>query len=297
MFSQDLGQISREFDAFMGLVWSNKIKHLELDFYGKMEEDYKKINDLNEILNNNPSKYSSEKRKHIQIVNKSGATRDEYEGIRQKLANCEVLFGFQECEQMLEILKKLDYINEQNIPLLKTRIARELGGGEENIYLVELIVENILDPLDPAEIVALVSIFVAHGRSKNEPNVETMEIPDTLREAILQVQDIYKKINDMEKAANIATEFELNLLIVKAVYEWGMGREFIEICEHTEVLEGAVVRSIQRVEQTMKSIQRALAQVGNSTLVEKVQKGSEIIKRGIAFASSLYLDQNMDLTS
>jgi superfamily II RNA helicase len=145
---------------------------------------------------------------------------------------------------MLGILKTLEYVNEQNIPMLKTRIARELGGGAENIFLVELIVENILDPLEPAEIVALVSVFVGTGRSKNEPDIDMMEIPETLRTSIHQVKEIFKKIKDLETTAEIDTEFEPNYLLIKALYEWGMGREFIEICEYTEVLEGAIVRSI-----------------------------------------------------
>jgi antiviral helicase SKI2 len=160
---------------------------------------------------------------------------------------------------------------------------------------VELIVENIMDPLEPAEIVSLVSVFVGHGRSKNEPEIENMDIPETLRTAVMQVKEIFTKIKGMETEAGIDTEFEPNFLIIKPLYEWAIGRNFIEICEYTEVLEGAIVRSIQRVEQTLKSIQRGLTQVGNSTLVEKVKKGAEIIKRGIAFSASLYLEQNNEL--
>ena len=93
----------------------------------------------------------------------------------------------------------------------------------------------------------------------------------------------------------MATEFEPNYLNLKVLYEWGMQREFIEVCEYTLLAEGSIVRSIQRVEQTMKSIQRALNQVGNSTLIEKVKIGGDIIRRGIAFAQSLYLESNNQL--
>ena len=74
--------------------------------------------------------------------------------------------------------------------MLKTRIARELGGGDENIYLVELIVENTLNNLEPAEIVALISIFVGHGRSRDEVNTDNLEIPETLKDAIKKCKEI-----------------------------------------------------------------------------------------------------------
>lgn len=205
------------------------------------------------------------KNKNLKIVYNTGETRDEYNFVSKKIANCEKIFGQEDLEQMLDILKKLNYINSQGLPEIKTRVARELGGGAENIYLCELIHENIMEPLEPAEIVALISVFVGHGRSKNEPNIDYMDIPETLKEAVSQVKEIFDKIKKMETEASIDTEFEPNFLIIKPLYEWALGREFIEICEYTEVLEGAIVRSIQRVEQTLKSVQRALAFMGNQS--------------------------------
>ena len=117
--------------------------------------------------------------------------------------------------------------------MLKTRIARELGGGEENIYLVELIVENIMNNLEPAEIVALVSIFVGHGRSRDEVDTDNLEVPETLLDAINSCKEIIRKIGELEKENGVVTEFEPNYLNIKVLYEWGMQREFIEVCEYT----------------------------------------------------------------
>jgi hypothetical protein len=80
------------------LVWDNKIKPVTIDFYGKLEEDYNRINTLADLVNLNECKYSPDKFKLINIVHTSGKTRDEFETMRKKIANCEVLFGFKECE-------------------------------------------------------------------------------------------------------------------------------------------------------------------------------------------------------
>lgn len=84
--------------------------------------------------------------------------------IKNRLKTTSIVFGFDDCEKMLEILRNLNFINENNLPQLKTRVARELGGGDENLYLTELIMDNILDKLEPEEIVPVVSVFVAHAR-------------------------------------------------------------------------------------------------------------------------------------
>jgi hypothetical protein len=93
-------------------VWDNKIKPVTIDFYGKLKDDYEKTILLSDKINDNPCKYSQDKPKLIEIVFKTGKTRDQYEEMRNRIANCEVLFGFQECEQMLNILKTLEYVNE-----------------------------------------------------------------------------------------------------------------------------------------------------------------------------------------
>lgn len=55
-------------------------------------------------------------------------------------------------------MRKLNYLDEYNQSLIKARIAKELG--ENELYLCEIIVENILQNLSYSEIAALLSGFV-----------------------------------------------------------------------------------------------------------------------------------------
>ena len=57
----------------------------------------------------------------------------------------------------MKLLKILGYTDEENLPLLKARLAKEL----ENIYVSEIIVRGILDELDEAELAAILMCFVA----------------------------------------------------------------------------------------------------------------------------------------
>jgi hypothetical protein len=62
-------------------------------------------------LEANPCKYCPQKRKNMKIVNQTGETRAEYNFVNKKIKNCEQIFGQADLEQMLDILKKLNYIN------------------------------------------------------------------------------------------------------------------------------------------------------------------------------------------
>lgn len=76
-------------------------------------------------------------------------------------------------EGRVEVLRKFKYIDESNQPLIKASIARELG--DQQIYLCELIVENIIGDLKPEEIAALLSGFVCQYKSRKQDKEHVLD--------------------------------------------------------------------------------------------------------------------------
>jgi antiviral helicase SKI2 len=64
---------------------------------------------------------------------------------------------------------------------------------------------------------------------------------------------------------------------------------FKDICQLTNVLEGSIVRTITRLDETCKEVRNAARIVGDAGLYQKMEKASQLIKRDIVFASSLYV--------
>lgn len=62
---------------------------------------------------------------------------------------------------MLKLLNDFKFINENSLTL-KGRVAREV-----DIYVAQVIVEAVLDPLNPAEIAALMSAFVCDYKPRS----------------------------------------------------------------------------------------------------------------------------------
>ncbi len=54
-------------------------------------------------------------------------------------------------------MQKLNYIDSEKVPLIKARIARELS--ENEIFLCEVLMENVLDDLEPNELAAVLSVI------------------------------------------------------------------------------------------------------------------------------------------
>jgi antiviral helicase SKI2 len=81
----------------------------------------------------------------------------------------------------------------------------------------------------------------------------------------------------------------INFGLTQVVYEWARGMPFIEVCALTDVEEGTIVRCILRLDTACKEVRSAARVIGNAPLFTIMKKASELIKRDIVFAASLYV--------
>lgn len=76
---------------------------------------------------------------------------------------------YPEYQYKLEVLKRLNYIDDQHAVTLKGRVACEMGSNE--LMITELVLCNTFNDLDPAEISALLSSLVFQGKTSMELNL------------------------------------------------------------------------------------------------------------------------------
>ncbi|KAK9891046.1 hypothetical protein WA026_013373 [Henosepilachna vigintioctopunctata] len=195
-------------------------------------------------------------------------------------------------KNMIVLLKRLKYVNNNNIVQLKGRVACQIGMNE--LIITELVLQNVLVNLKPAEVAALLSTLVFQGRSRNqeESNDKVLEgLPPTLRKAIGRLQEIHSKLLAQETELDIRSENikdELNFDIIPIVYEWASQKSFAEIMQYTEYQEGIIVRCIQQLNDTIGDVHDAAKIIGDPALRDKMNEASNAIKRDIVFAASLY---------
>jgi antiviral helicase SKI2 len=67
-----------------------------------------------------------------------------------------------------------------------------------------------------------------------------------------------------------------------------MFQPFAQIMELTEVQEGIIVRCIQQLGELLRDVKDAARIIGDPQLHAKMEEASNLIKRDIVFAASLY---------
>lgn len=194
-------------------------------------------------------------------------------------------------EQRVQVLKELDFIDSATRIQLKGKVACEVHSGDE-LVLTELILDNVLAEFEPAEIAALLSAFVFQEKTLVEPtltgNLEKgRDTIIAISEKVNDVQTRLQVIQSSEESNDFASRPRFGLMEV--VYEWARGMSFKNITNLTDVLEGTIVRTITRLDETCREVKNAARIVGDPELYAKMQEAQELIKRDITAVASLYM--------
>ncbi|GAO13579.1 hypothetical protein UVI_02015480 [Ustilaginoidea virens] len=194
-------------------------------------------------------------------------------------------------EQRVQVLKELDFIDDATRIQLKGKVACEVHSGDE-LVLTELILDNVLAQFEPAEIAALLSAFVFQEKTLVEPT-----LTGNLEHGRDTIIAISEKINDVQtrlqviQSADDSNDFTSRprFGLMEVVYEWARGMSFKNITALTDVLEGTIVRTITRLDETCREVKNAARIVGDPELYQKMQEAQELIKRDITAVASLYM--------
>ncbi|KAK9806276.1 hypothetical protein WJX72_008182 [[Myrmecia] bisecta] len=195
-----------------------------------------------------------------------------------------------EFQQRVAVLQQLGYVADDKTVQLKGRVACEINSGDE-LVATELIFAGVLSELSPEEAVAILSALVFQEKSEVEAAAPTPGLAD----ARDQVVALAVQAGQVQKECGLdilPEEFCRSVLrfgLVEVVYQWAKGTPFAEICELTDVMEGSIVRTMVRLDETCREFRDAARVMGNTQLFQQMEAASAAIKRDVIFAASLYV--------
>lgn len=199
----------------------------------------------------------------------------------------EALYLLPEYHQRVAVLKALKYADSDGAVQLKGRVACEVTTCDE-LLLTELIFNSIFSPLEPEEIVALLSALVFQQARCSAPT-----LTKRLEDNVAIIVDMARTIAQTQQQCGMDTPPDIYIRnlhsgLIEVVYEWARGMPFQQITGLTDVPEGSIVRCIVRLDETCRDVRNAARVIGDPVLYEKMERASQMIKRDIVFAASLY---------
>lgn len=172
---------------------------------------------------------------------------------------------------------------------LKGRVACEITTSDE-LLAAELLFHNFFQDLSPEYCAALLSCLVCDERCNNQAPPSDAK----LLRGFEVVQEVAKRI------ATVSLECKLPVVVedyvdkfkphlMDFVLGWCKGGKFGDLASKTDMFEGSIIRCLRRLEELLRQLAGAAKAIGNNDLEEKFTKAIGLIRRGIIFASSLYL--------
>ncbi|KAI9851279.1 MAG: hypothetical protein M1838_004113 [Thelocarpon superellum] len=248
--------------------------------------------------------------KHFAMQHDEWLIKENISQLRQLMSdqNLQLLPDY---EQRLQVLKDLGFIDDSSRVLLKGKVACEIHSADE-LVLTELVLENVLAEFEAEEIVALLSAFVFQEKTEQTPTLTARlekvgmagrKIRTPTARLITTAQGKQTIIQMSERVNAVQTQHQVILSsddsndfvsrprfgLVEVVYEWARGMSFNRITDLTDVLEGTIVRVINRLDETCREVKNAARIIGDPTLFLKMQECQEMIKRDITAVASLYM--------
>jgi len=192
-------------------------------------------------------------------------------------------------QQRIEVLQTVGCIDHDLVVKLKGRVACEINSGDE-LVATEMLFENQLDELEPAQAVAIMSALIFQQKDTSKPYLipQLADAKERLFNTAFRLGELQASFGLPINPKDYAND-SLKFGLVEVVYEWAKGTPFADICQLTDVPEGSIVRTIVRLDETCREFKNAARIMGNSALYEKMDVASNAIKRDIVFAASLYV--------
>lgn len=207
----------------------------------------------------------------------------------------ESLSSYDDLQRKLKVLRKLEYIDDNNTVAFKGTVASSMGSNE--LMITELVFNNVLTNYPPPVIAALLSSLVFQSRAE-------WKKVDCLEEGRLAIEEVYNRVvqtesyyqvNELQKPCmegDSGNNSGLNYGLMDVVYNWAQNKPFSEIMELTDVQEGLIVRCIQQLCEILQYVKDAAHKVGDPVLETKMEEVTNAIKRDIVFPTSLYTEKD-----
>ncbi|RNF06470.1 superkiller viralicidic activity 2-like 2 [Trypanosoma rangeli] len=211
--------------------------------------------------------------------------------VREELNQVSRAIFSEELQQMMRVLRRLDYIDKDNVILRKARVACEITTTDENeILLTELLFKGVLNAMETEMIVALMSCLVNVHRTP-----DGFSLPEEFQQPLKELNEIVSRIATVSLESGIVQEgmsVEKTMpSLMEVTYMWAKGAKFVDLMSKTNAYEGEIVRMMRRLEEQLRQMAGAARSpaIGSMELHDKFLQGIQLIKRDIVFASSLYL--------
>lgn len=292
-----------------------KVNELKKNDNSLYDEYYNIQDNSNNILNNgiviqvNNTKKIRKIKNKLEITPNFKKNYNEYilfRQAKQELIDMEIKLNTHKSyiedssEPLITIMQQFGYIQKNNKSLLdlnsKDVTVKGILAAQINecnpFILTEMLIQGLFNDMKPAEIAALISIFINDFRPDDRFYITDVEGTPIINDRLKKINLIIKTYTDAEYSLNINTEIDWNIYYdyIDAVYRWTSGEDIKSIIRFLGVYEGNFIRSITKINNIVNDL-KCLSNISNTIInVPIFDEIEELLMRDIVTNDSLYIN-------
>jgi ATP-dependent RNA helicase DOB1 len=153
---------------------------------------------------------------------------DKIKSLKKQIQQALSILQLDELKCRKRVLRRLQFINEDEVVQLKARVACEISTGDE-LMLSELLFNGFFNELTPEQCASVLSCFVFEEKANDDGHLRE-DLAKPLREIQRQARIIAKVSQESKLPVNeeeYVQSFKPQLMNV--IYDWAKGKSFAEI--------------------------------------------------------------------
>jgi ATP-dependent RNA helicase HelY len=210
------------------------------------------IDQLRKGLRNHACHSCNEREAHARLQERAGRLRRENEGLTNRIENRTHVIA-KTFDRICAVLDELGYIEGEK-PLAQGKILAKIY-AESDLLLTETIRLGLLDQLNPAELLSVVSCMIYQSRSQEDlaPKIPHQNVANALGE----IAHVWGQLEEVEEKHQVQTQKAPDLGFCYIAYRWANGNSLNNVLKGSDMSVGDFVRSTKQLIDLMNQIAAA----------------------------------------
>ncbi len=196
-------------------------------------------------------------------------------------------------------LKECGYLENDNPLTLDTKdltlkgiLATEVNEAHP-ILVTELYVRELLHEFSGEEIITILACFQEEKETEDSPTVNELDIPDTLRRVLSEIQmlsEMYSRKESEIVGGNVSDKFwKVSVQMVEPMWRWIHGENASIICQEYGLFEGNFTRFVMKMGNILDEWLSMATYCQHTVQIDKMLDVKQKLIRDIIVSDSLYL--------
>jgi len=207
------------------------------------------LSELRKRMKNHPSHGCADREEHSRLAERAGRLTRENEGLTSRVENRTHVIA-KTFDQICQVLEHLDYIQGEK-PTAQGKILTKIY-AESDLLLTESIRRGLLDELNGAELLSVVSCMIFETRSAENiaPKMPSAKVTSTITEVI----SLWAELEQIEGDFGVQTQREPDAGFAFISYRWATGNSLANVLKGSDMSVGDFVRSTKQLIDLLNQI-------------------------------------------